>query len=104
MYKFISIKKANDGKHKYAVELLNEETKRKKTIKFGSEGMGDYIIFTKRDGKKVADEHKTRYITRHQKREDWSKSGIATSGFWAKHILWNKPSFESSLAETKRIL
>jgi len=104
MYKFISIKKADDTKHKYQVELMNEETKRKKTIKFGSAGMGDFIIFTKKDGKAEAEKHKERYIDRHKKREDWTKAGVATSGFWAKHILWNKPTFEASLKDTLKIL
>lgn len=100
MYKFISIKKANDGKYKYEVELMNEETKRKKTVKFGSQGMGDFTLFTKKDGKKIAEEHKERYITRHQKREDWTKSGTGTAGFWSKHILWNKPTVDASLKDT----
>ena len=32
------------------------------------------------------------YIDRHKKNEEWAKSGIKTSGFWSKHILWNKPT------------
>jgi len=109
MYKFISIKKASDGKHKYEVELLNEETGRKKTVKFGSEGMGDFTLFTKKKGSTLSnpslggltpEEHKERYITRHQKREDWTKSGTGTAGFWSKHILWNKPTVEASLKDT----
>lgn len=104
MYKFLNIKKATDGKHKYEVELMNEETKRKKTIKFGSEGAGDYIIFTKKEGKKVADEHKERYIQRHQKREDWTKTGVTTAGWWAKHVLWNKGTFEASLKDALKLM
>jgi hypothetical protein len=102
MYKFVSIKKASDGKHKYEVELLNVDTQRKKTIKFGAHGMNDYILYTKNDGKAVADVKKQLYIDRHAKREDWTKDGVATSGFWSRWVLWNKPTFDASLNDAKK--
>ena len=37
-------------------------------------------------------ERKERYIARHRKREDWTRSGLDTASFYAKHLLWNKPS------------
>jgi len=94
------ITKTPNNKAKFQVTLYNTETGRAKSIRFGSTGMGDYTIFNSTEGARVADEHKERYIKRHQKREDWTKSGILTRGFWAKHLLWNKRSLEESLNDT----
>ena len=55
---------------------------RPKVIHFGSKGMSDYII--NRDP-----ERKRLYISRHKAREDWSKLGIKTAGFWSRWLLWN---------------
>ena len=42
-------------------------------------------------------ERKARYINRHEKREDWTKSGINTAGFYSKHVLWNKETIQKSV-------
>lgn len=93
--KFISLKKADDGIHKYVVSLLNEETGRINNIKFGAFGMNDYTL----TGDVSA---KQRYEARHASREDWTKSGVLTKGFWSKWILWNKESIDASLKDTIR--
>lgn len=36
------------------------------------------------------------YIRRHQKRENWTASGITTAGFWSRWLLWNKKTLEES--------
>lgn len=90
-YKFITMKEANDGKHKYIVTLLNKETNRQKNIKFGAFGFSDFI--QSKDIKK-----KELYDARHKVREDWTDTG--TAGFWSKWILWNKPTLEASLQHT----
>lgn len=92
-FEFLSLKKA-EGDKKYEVKLKNKSTGREKTVKFGAKGMDDY---TKTKDK----EQKERYIKRHEKREDWTKSGVGTAGFWAKGILWNKPTISASLADIK---
>jgi hypothetical protein len=92
-YKFITMKEANDGKHKYVVTLLNKKTGRENNIKFGAFGMSDYTI-----SKNV--KQKTLYETRHIVREDWTDP--RTAGFWAKWILWNKPTIDESLKSTIR--
>lgn len=61
-----------------------------KKIHFGSSGYGDYTVF-----KDI--ERKKRYIIRHQKNENWNKSGINTAGFWSRWLLWNKPTLKSSM-------
>ena len=90
-YKFIALKKADDGKHKYVVTILNEETGREKNIKFGFFGAEDYTIH--KDIKR-----KTNYEARHIVRENWNDP--TTAGFWSKWILWNKPTIEQSLKST----
>ena len=42
-------------------------------------------------------DRKQNYIARHRKREDWTKSGVDTAGFYAKHILWNKGTLNKSV-------
>lgn len=95
-YKFITLKEANDGKHKYIVTLLNKETGRNINIKFGAikENGEPYEDFTiHKDIKR-----KELYEARHKVREDWTDP--KTAGFWSKWILWNKPSLEASLKDT----
>lgn len=75
----VTIKKAKDGKHKFvAVARVGNK---KRTIPFGSKGMSDYTIHHDKERRK-------RYIARHNRREDWTKSGRLTAGFYSKHLLW----------------
>ena len=60
-----------------------------KVIHFGASGYSDYT-------KNKDEARKARYIKRHQANEDWTKSGVETPGFWAKHILWNEPTIQAS--------
>ena len=93
-YRFISLSRST-GDKKYEVKLLNTETNRQKTIKFGAVGYDDYTI-TKDQAKKKS------YIARHSVRENWSISGVDTPGFWARWLLWNKPTITASLADIKK--
>ena len=45
------------------------------------------------------EERKKRYINRHKKNENWNDP--KTAGFYAKHVLWNKPTFQASVADLK---
>ena len=81
----ITITKSNkEGKKLMAV--INN----KKTVHFGQEGASDFTKHKDEDRKQL-------YINRHKKREDHSKSGINTSGFYARHILWSEPTIEQSI-------
>ena len=42
------------------------------------------------------------YIQRHKVRENWNKSGINTSGFWARWLLWNLPTIEDSIKDIEK--
>lgn len=81
------------GKKWQVILYENKEEKKKiKTLHFGAIGYEDYT--THHD-----DERKERYITRHRAREDWGKSGIDTSGFWALYLLWNKKTIGASISD-----
>ena len=66
---------------------------REKVVSFGAAGMSNY---TKHKNSK----RMRRYLTRHRKREDWNKPD--TPGALSRWVLWNKPSFEDSLADFKK--
>ena len=47
-------------------------------------------------------DRKKRYIDRHKSREDWTKSGAKTAGFYSKHVLWNKPTLKESIDDINK--
>jgi hypothetical protein len=65
----------------------------KRTIHFGAQGASDFTLHKD----KV---RKERYEERHRGREDWSDP--KTAGFWAKNILWNKPTVQGSIKDTNK--
>ena len=66
-----------------------------KKISFGAATYSDYTIHKD-------PERKERYIARHAKREDWSKSGVKTAGYWSKHLLWNKDTLQKSIDDISK--
>lgn len=97
MVKFLGLRKSDRPEKKYYV-LLEGESGREKRVYFGDSASKDFTLFSPLE----REERKRRYIARHSAREDWTKSGIESAGFWAKHILWNKPTVSASLADTRR--
>ncbi len=73
---------------KYSVYAY--DGKNTKLVHFGDSNYEDYT--THKDL-----ERKKQYISRHEKKENWDKSGIFTAGFWSVWVLWNKPSFAESV-------
>jgi len=63
---------------------------------FGQSGAKDYTLHNKA----VRDDKKKAYISRHRN-EDWTKSNIHSSAFWAKHLLWNKPTIKESIKDVE---
>jgi len=96
-YEFVKLEKLSGDKKKYMVVLKHnvKGVDKQKTIKFGEAGAEDYTIHKD-------DERKKLYIARHEKNENWTKSGIATAGFWSKHLLWNKKTINASLNDIKK--
>lgn len=92
--KLQSVKPSSDPDKKLDV-VIEQPSGREKTIRIGAKGMDD---FTKtRD-----EEQKGRYLDRHRANEDWTASGILSSGFWARWLLWNKPTLGGSIADVKK--
>ena len=80
---------ANDGKHKYYII-----TKSGRKISFGAVGYSDFT-------KHKDEDRKQRYINRHRNKENWTKSGIDSAGFWSRWLLWNKPTIKDSYNDIK---
>ena len=45
------------------------------------------------------DKQKASYLARHKAREDWTKTGIHSAGFWSRWLLWNKKSLAKSVRD-----
>lgn len=86
---FIELSKSTRKIKKWSVTINKNQT-----IHFGAKGYSDYTLH--KDKQRME-----RYIQRHKSRENWKKSGIYTAGFWARWILWNKPSLKSSIKDTE---
>ena len=87
MVEIIIKKSSKDGK-KYDAVIDN-----KKTVSFGSSGYSDFTKHKDEDRKK-------NYIARHKPNQDWKDH--TTAGFWAKNILWNKPTIEAPVRDTNK--
>lgn len=83
-----TIKPSTRKDKKFMVILENSNSNSK--VHFGAAGYEDYTIH--KDPKRKAS-----YIARHAPREDWSKRGIGTAGYWSRHILWEKPTLIESI-------
>ena len=66
-----------------------------KTVSFGQKGASDFTKHKNTD-------RKERYIDRHKKNEDWTKSGVKAAGFWSKNLLWNKPTLKESIDDINK--
>jgi len=53
---------------------------------------------------KKNEDRKNLYINRHKKNESkfWNKSGIDTPSFWARFLLWEKPTINESYEYIKK--
>lgn len=79
--------------------VINVETGHK--IHFGAKGHGDYIKYNKIN-KNLANQKRSQYYARHSQlpNEDWNN--VNTAAFFAKHLLWNKPTFKGSIDDIKQ--
>ena len=73
-------------------DLATSSTCEINTPHFGAAGMSDY---TKHKDKK----RKTRYLTRHKKRENWSN--YMSAGALSRYILWGEPTLRASIQKYK---
>ena len=99
--KMIKLSRSEKPDKKFKVTIFDRQGVNNRTIHFGSKGMSDYTI--NRDP-----ERKRLYIKRHdplrrhKAREDWSKSGIKTAGFWSRWLLWNRPTLNESIQDIEK--
>ena len=89
------ILKKSDKPNKKFVIIMPEENHKHY---FGQAGAKDFTLHSP----EVRDSRKRAYIQRHRSREDWNKSGIHSSGFWAKHLLWNLETIEKSIRDIEK--
>ena len=66
----------------------------KKTVPFGEEGASDVA-------KHKAKERTERHVDRHKK-NDWTEPGVKTAGWMSKHVLWNPPTLQASVADVNK--
>ena len=85
------ITKCNHKNKKY--NLL--DSNKTYVLSFGASVYSDYTIHKD-------EARRQRYIARHQKNEDFNESGIYTSGFWSKHLLWNLSTLEASIRDVNK--
>ena len=87
----IVLRKSNRQNKKWMVDLTNPKTGKKNRVQFGARPYEDYTMH-KDEARKI------RYLARHRKmKEDWSKDGIITPGFWARWLLWSEPKLSSAI-------
>jgi len=84
------LQKSSRQNKKYSIKTPDE-----KIIHFGARGYEDFV--THKDP-----ERKERYIARHKSREDWTKKGIGSAGFFSRWLLWNEPTLESSIKDVEK--
>ena len=89
MKKYYPYKSDKPNKKYYIITNYN------KKVYFGASGYSDFTIHKD-------EERKQRYINRHKNNEIWTKSGINTSGFWSRWLLWEKPTIKESCENIKR--
>ena len=66
-----------------------------KTVHFGQTGASDMTQHKDKDRKQA-------YLNRHKKRENWGASGVDTSGFYSKNLLWNKDTLTKSVDDLNK--
>lgn len=96
--KLLSIKPSTN-KDKKLMATFERDNGREITTHFGQRSAMDFTKYSKGD-KAIAKQKKDAYIARHRPREDWND--VTSAGALSKHILWNKPTVEASIADFKK--
>lgn len=85
----IVLRKSNKPEKKWMVDVDE------KRVYFGASKYQDYTMHNDKN-------RRNRYLQRHRKREDWGKTGIKTSGFWSRWLLWNKKTIDESIKDLEK--
>jgi hypothetical protein len=92
MREVVHLVRASNGVHKFTA-VFPDGTK----VHFGRQGYSDYT-------KHKDSERMKRYLVRHRTRENWTRTGVKTAGFWSRWILWSSPSLSGAIAKTEKVL
>jgi hypothetical protein len=88
----VTVERARNGIHKFTATFPDGSK-----VRFGRKGYSDYTLHKDRDRMK-------RYLVRHARRENWGRSGAKTAGFWARWLLWSRPSLNAARRRTEKVL
>jgi len=100
----VTISKARNGIHKFTAVFPDGAV-----VRFGRQGYSDYT-------KHKDPERMKRYLARHggssapgargtrSSRENWTRSGAKTAGFWSRWILWSSPSLIGAKRRAEKVL
>ena len=83
----------SNNKNKKLKVVIYKDAVKIKTFHVGDNRYADYIQYY-RSSSTTANERKRLYLLRHNK-EDWKD--FMKAGFWAKNLLWNKPTLEEAI-------
>lgn len=91
----VEIEKSNRNDKRFVAIFYDDDNKKIKTTHFGIKNpkVGTFI-----DHKN--NKLKENYLKRHRKNENWND--FETAGSLSRYILWNKPTFQKSLADYKK--
>lgn len=109
----VVLRKTNsESKKKYSVRFVDEENK---IVYFGGKGYSDYTIhgnparmrlYVGRHGgiipkstKREIDPdevHSKMLRVKRSDKEEWSRDGMYTAGFWSRWLLWSHPSMTAA--------
>ena len=88
----VRLRRATNGVHKFTAQFPDGPK-----VNFGRKGYSDFTIH--KDPVRMK-----RYLTRHRSRENWTRAGAKTAGFWSRWLLWSEPNFQAALRRTQRVL
>ena len=88
----VLLRRATNGVHKFTVQFPDGPK-----VHFGRKGYSDFTIH--KDPVRMK-----RYLTRHRSRENWTRAGAKTAGFWSRWLLWSEPNFQAALHRTQKVL
>jgi hypothetical protein len=110
---YIHLYRNTSGTKKFTAEIpVPGQDHLTRTVHFGQRGASDYTIhknplrmeqYIRRHGGKPtrftepSKVHETMLKRTRSTKEDWSKAGIYTAGFWSRWLLWSQPSLREAI-------
>ena len=107
----IKLHRNTSGEKKFTAEIP-VPGRRTRTVRFGQRGASDYTIhknpirmsqYVWRHGGKPTSltdpskVHRTMLKRTKSTKENWTKGGLYTAGFWSRWLLWSQPSLRSAI-------